>query len=145
MQTILGETATVKTDIEKELDRAAKDVTDVVDKTDTDADNALIAGTAGGLWGGVCNDLESHKNCRGDEKTDCETRDTECNEMNDVQDRCLADNPLCNCDDATNSAETVKECLEKARAWHNNFHIDYSQGGLQLSIEKGETRANLDV
>lgn len=141
MKLILEETVKVKTDIDAELVRAAKDVTDEFDDTYTEHDNALMAGEAGGQWGGVCIDLESHNTCRDAEKTSCVDRDTECNEMSDVQERCLADNPLCNCDDDNNSAETMKECLEKAQEWHNNFH---NAADFLLSNDFGSTRANLD-
>lgn len=143
MQTILNEAAKVKKDIDDELVRAAKDVTDVFEVTYKDHDTALIEGVAGGQWGGVCNDLASHKTCRDEENADCVDRDNECDEMSQVQERCLADNPLCDCDVDTNSAEKMKTCLEDALAWHNNFHI--AEGGLQLSSEFGKTKANLDT
>jgi hypothetical protein len=86
--------------------------------------------------------LETHKDCRGEEKVDCVERDNQCDEMSSLQGRCLADNPLCNCDDDNQSAEQVKECLEKARTWHNNFNIGIGDPFIH-SMEEGVTRANL--
>lgn len=146
MQDIIGQTSQIKADIEEELASATVNVNNVFGVTYIAHDNMLITQTGGGEWAGVCQSLENHATCRGQETAECESRDVECQQMTDVQGRCISDNPLCNCDDLNNSAEQMVACLVAAKKWHDDFHTTLEgTPGFALGMPGSKTtRADLD-
>jgi hypothetical protein len=149
MQDILNDTETIFGDIQASVDAAVFAVTAANTKAGEDH-AALMSGTNTDEWVSVCDHLAEHATCRGVENDDCSDRDDECDDKDTTLTHCAADNPLCNCASMDNSAETMKACLESAKAWYDNYHAadsaipspaprGYFLGGLGAS----ETRCNL--